>query len=103
MSCTLVKNNFLSRLCFNIFSLDFESVDGPPKSCGFDEKNGEDYFCCSGSTGNPNFKMQPPKWTTASNEPYPCQDSTTHCERWVENYPDSCYPGILRQIQPNLL
>jgi hypothetical protein len=50
-------------------------------------------FCCSDTNGQSITKLQPPQFPTASNEPRPCVDHSTHCKRWAKNYPESCSPG----------
>jgi len=72
---------------------DFNSTTGPPNFCGIDETTGEDMFCCSDKNGQSISDLQPPQFPTASNEPRPCVDHSTHCKRWAKNYPESCSPG----------
>ena len=72
--------------------LDFTKAE-PPASCGHDSTTGEDKVCCSAIrfrefTPTP----QPPQFPKNS-KPRPCMDHTTHCARWVRDYPERCNPG----------
>ena len=88
------------RICINLtishfqfsFFIDFSNLT-PPESCGFDLSTGEDKFCCAHVDKDPVLESQPPLFKDKNGKAYPCMDQTSHCEKWVQKFPENCEPN----------
>ena len=54
---------------------------------------GEDKFCCAHIDKDPVLESQPPLFKDKNEKAYPCMDQTSHCEKWVQKFPENCEPN----------
>lgn len=78
------------RLASNCGPSDFNNSK-PPAFCGVDKNSGENKLCCSGSEKEKVESPQKPQFTI-QNRPWPCEDQTKECARWLESDPKVCNP-----------